>query len=483
MGDLENKKTLKIFAVIVVVILLGSSLVFIWYNTQSSSGAFIMIGFSEDRVYQDEVALLSNGPRLTGSDAEKKGAEYTATQFRNAGLKNVAIEKFPTTMFEVKNAEAKISITGIFGKITIDEKTLEHIKDFTVIGYSGSTTGRQKFEIIYVGNGTTSDFEEHDLKGKVALVAHVDVPSFSRQCLDAMSSGASALIVINDVFGGNATNYAPIYKSCDVLNSTGENVPIIDVYPTFNVVTLMVSKGIGDYILNAVKYKVKRAFIELDINVWRGKRDALVVTGDIVGAKYPNQFVMVGGHHDTVYNGPGAIDNTCGTATVIELARSLANFKVERTIKFATFGGEEEGIFGSRDWVKAHRETVEKNLIVYLNLDMPNVNIEKMGNNNSVIVVNENNSIPLFSEIKNFTFENCPQFKKYQVDIAHSEMLGGSDYDPFTKLNKTTSSFWGNGVYGYHTYLDDIDWVNPESLSLAGHIYGTYLLYMAHTIR
>lgn len=483
MGKSKNKTALKVFALIVAVTLLSGSLVFFWYKTQSPINEFLTVGFDENRVYQDEVALLSNGPRMTGSEAERKGAEYIAAQFRNAGLKNVMIEGFPTTMFEVKKAEANILITGAFGKVTLDEKKIEHIKDFTVIGYSGSTSGIEKLEIVYIGNGSTSDFQNNDLKGKVVLVSNLDTSIFARQCIDAMDGGAEALILINDEFGGNATNYAPIYKSCDVPDSTGETVPIVDVYPNFNVVTLMVSKGVGDYITNAVKFKVKRAFVELDVNVWRGKRDVLVVTGDIVGVKYPDQFVMIGAHHDTVYNGPGAIDNTCGTVTVIEMARNLASFKVEKTIKFATFGGEEEGLFGSRWWVKAHKENVEKNLITYLNLDMPNINIDKLNDNTSSLVVINNDSIPLFSAIKNFTLESYPKLKKYQIEVVRGGLSQGSDYVPFTKLNKTTSSFWGNGLYGYHTYLDTIDWLNPESLSIPGHIYGTYLLYTAQVAR
>jgi aminopeptidase YwaD len=490
MGRLKHKKTLKIFAVVVVVILLSGSLAFIWYKTQNLSGVFIAVGFDEDRAYQDEVALLASGPRLSGTEVERKGAEYIATQFRNAGLKNVAIEKFPVTMFEVKKAEAKLSITGPFGKFTTNEQVIEHIKDFTMIGYSGSTNGRLKFEIIYIGTGTTSDFEKYDLKGKAALVDTADMPSlehgrisgFSQQSVDAMNSGASVLIVRNDRFGGEATNYTPIYKTALAIDSNGEVVPLVDVYPQFNVVTIMVSKSIGDEIIDAVKYNLKKAFIEMDINVLREKRDICVVTGDMVGVKYPDQFVMIGAHHDTVYNGPGAIDNTCGTVTVIEMARNLAHFRVERTIKFATFGGEEEGIFGSTAWVKSHKSHVQNNLITYLNLDMNNVNIDKQNNNLTTLVVLNNDTIPFFSAIKNFTLANYPKLTKYQINISYSPLDGGSDYVPFTKLNKSTSSFWGNGLPGYHTPYDSIEWLNPESLSIAGHIYGTYLLYTAQVI-
>ena len=63
---------------------------------------------------------------------------------------------------------------------------------------------------------------------------------------------------------------------------------------------------------------------------------------------------MLGAHHDTVYNGPGAIDNTVGTVTIIELARQLASHKPKRTIRLATWGGEEEGLFGSTMWFEAH---------------------------------------------------------------------------------------------------------------------------------
>ena len=74
----------------------------------------------------------------------------------------------------------------------------------------------------------------------------------------------------------------------------------------------------------------------------------LVVTK--AGTVYPNKFVIVCGHYDTV-NGPGANDNGSGVTAILEAARVLQNVPTEYSIKFIHFAGEEDGLRGSQHYV------------------------------------------------------------------------------------------------------------------------------------
>jgi carboxypeptidase Q len=69
-----------------------------------------------------------------------------------------------------------------------------------------------------------------------------------------------------------------------------------------------------------------------------------------------DQVVMVGGHLDSWASGTGATDNGAGSAVALEVARILKSLDVHprRTIRIAFWSGEEEGIFGSRGYVKQH---------------------------------------------------------------------------------------------------------------------------------
>jgi aminopeptidase YwaD len=60
------------------------------------------------------------------------------------------------------------------------------------------------------------------------------------------------------------------------------------------------------------------------------------------GTLYPNKYVIICGHFDTIY-GPGVNDNGSGTSIILEAARILQNVPTEYSIKFIHFSGEEQG--------------------------------------------------------------------------------------------------------------------------------------------
>jgi Zn-dependent M28 family amino/carboxypeptidase len=84
--------------------------------------------------------------------------------------------------------------------------------------------------------------------------------------------------------------------------------------------------------------------------------DSFNVVAEIPGATKPNELVMVGGHFDSWHMGTGATDNAAGSAAAIEAMRILKslNLKMDRTVRMALWGGEEEGLLGSQAYVKAH---------------------------------------------------------------------------------------------------------------------------------
>ncbi len=87
--------------------------------------------------------------------------------------------------------------------------------------------------------------------------------------------------------------------------------------------------------------------------------------GEIVGSEKPDEFVIVGAHLDSWDLGTGATDNGTGSCTVLEIARTLgamakAGIRPKRTIRFVLFTGEEQGLFGSKQYVKRHKDEMTK---------------------------------------------------------------------------------------------------------------------------
>jgi carboxypeptidase Q len=83
-----------------------------------------------------------------------------------------------------------------------------------------------------------------------------------------------------------------------------------------------------------------------------------------------DEVVMIGGHLDSWHTGVGATDNADGSTTVMEAMRILkaVGAKPRRTIRVALWGGEEQGLLGSKAWVENHRNEAPK-IDVYFNID------------------------------------------------------------------------------------------------------------------
>jgi carboxypeptidase Q len=83
---------------------------------------------------------------------------------------------------------------------------------------------------------------------------------------------------------------------------------------------------------------------------------------EIRGSEKPDEVVIIGAHLDSWDLGTGATDNGTGSMAVLAAARALqkVGVKPKRTIRFALFTGEEQGLNGSRAYVKAHKDELAK---------------------------------------------------------------------------------------------------------------------------
>ena len=72
------------------------------------------------------------------------------------------------------------------------------------------------------------------------------------------------------------------------------------------------------------------------------------VIGEIKGQI--DEVVVLSGHHDSVANNPGADDNLTGVASIIELARIFAGSRMRRTLRFISYGTEEQLSEGARHY-------------------------------------------------------------------------------------------------------------------------------------
>ncbi len=96
------------------------------------------------------------------------------------------------------------------------------------------------------------------------------------------------------------------------------------------------------------------------------------VIAKIQGAKYPDEWIIRGNHHDAWVN--GANDPISGQAALLEEAKSIGNmlstgWKPDRTLVYCAWDGEEPGLLGSTEWVEEHEKELQQKAVVYINSD------------------------------------------------------------------------------------------------------------------
>jgi hypothetical protein len=108
------------------------------------------------------------------------------------------------------------------------------------------------------------------------------------------------------------------------------------------------------------------------VNIPQGSQYSKNVIACLPGLVYPDEYVVLGAHYDSISNygnAPGADDNASGTASILEIARILSNYHFARSILFCAFTAEEIGLYGSQAFVQQALQN-GMDILGYFNIDM-----------------------------------------------------------------------------------------------------------------
>ena len=96
-----------------------------------------------------------------------------------------------------------------------------------------------------------------------------------------------------------------------------------------------------------------------------GPYDSENVIAEIRGATRPNEIVLMGAHLDSWDLGTGALDNGANVALLIDVARQMVRLGLRpvRTLRFALWNGEEQGIYGSLGYTRRHAATLDAHVV------------------------------------------------------------------------------------------------------------------------
>lgn len=192
-----------------------------------------------------------------------------------------------------------------------------------------------------------------------------------------------------------------------------------------------------------------------------------IAVGVLKGAT--DRVIVIGGHIDSASPDiPGANDDGSGSAAVIELARVLKQRANQSTIVFALFGGEEQGLRGSRYFVK-HFDRIDS-VALMLQIDMTN------GSDWLLPLVNSNSADTpewlvraSFEEFDNLGYTGL-SFPTHFYTILEMAPGGGigSDHEPFLEKGIPAIDFTSDVTDPIHTPQDDLEHFMPSGLKRSG---------------
>lgn len=166
----------------------------------------------------------------------------------------------------------------------------------------------------------------------------------------------------------------------------------------------------------------------------------LVITK--VGTLYPNTFVIICGHYDTI-NGKGTNDNGSGVATIFEVARLLQSIPTEYSIKFINFSGEEDGLIGSQNFVSSvvNATTPKMDIKLVFNIDEVGGRADMT---NDTVTCERDTGSPTSNNAASNTITNelinCVQL--YTTLNTFLNYAYASDYMPFEENNEVITGFF-----------------------------------------
>ena len=356
--------------------------------------------------YLDDVKALT-APSMEGRGDGTRGLSRAARliekRYRSLGLEPAGSKGFFQAFRVTTGARLKSG-----NHLRTAKETYKLHEDF--IPFSFSSNGSASAQVVFAGYGITApefgydDYAGADVKDKIVLVLRYEPAGFAAKAgrmgltqhaqlitkvINARNHGAKALILLNGKTGEGEEDILPRFGSI----SGPEDAGIICLQAKNSVAgkwleasgkSLVETQKQIDETTKPASFALSESLgLSLRVNVEPVRATVSNVLAYLPGKS--DKYVIVGAHYDHLGRGdahslapsqigqihPGADDNASGTAGVLELARMFAPLedKLDRGILFASFAGEELGLLGSAEWVKAPTRPLDK-AVAMLNMDM-----------------------------------------------------------------------------------------------------------------
>lgn len=294
------------------------------------------------------------GPRLTGSEGALAACKWAVEKMKKIGLQDVHLEPWRLSRGWTRGT-ANAELTSPF-RLPLNVVSY---------GWVGSTAkGGVEAETIAVNSDALGDeIRQHakNWKGKVLFLTPMGIKrtnpirvfaQLGSLLTAAIKAHAVAVISSTGRSGTFLTHTGPA-----VFRDSYFSIPLVDIAPEQNQLLkrLFVSKK-----LVKIKIDVQNSISPSSVLSYN-------VVGDIPGAVHPDEYVLLGAHIDSWDLGTGSVDDGFGVASVLGAAEAITAQQIRpiRTIRFALFTGEEQGLLGSLAYVQTHRREIPNTICAF----------------------------------------------------------------------------------------------------------------------
>ena len=377
----------------------------------------------EARNLEEYVRIMSARPHHLGSAYGKENAEWILARFKEWGW-DAQIENYDVLFPTPKERSVEMVEPSRF-RLTLEEPPVavdptssqksEQLPSFNAYSVDGDVTG----PLVYVNYGRPVDYEELDRRG-ISVKGAIVIARYGASWRGikpkvAAERGAIGCLIYSDprddgywvdgvfpdgpmrskdgVQRGSVMDI-PTYPGDPTTPGRGSTagtsrLELKDVTTLTKIPVLPISYGDAQPLLAAltgeaapmdwrgglpITYRIgpgpARVHMKLAFD-WSLKRVHNVIAR-LPGSTYPAEWIVRGNHHDAWVN--GALDPASGMSAELEEARALGElvkqgWRPKRTIVYAAWDGEEQGLLGSTEWVEHHEAELRDKAAVYINTD------------------------------------------------------------------------------------------------------------------
>ena len=368
--------------------------------------------------------LFTAEPHPAASEENNRLAEFLAQEWRKQGWEDVTLRRYDVLHSSPRSVSLEM-VAPIHFKASLREDAYAVDVSTKNAGISGayfgySTSGDVTAELVYAHSGNPEDYEllrknGISVKGKIVIVRYSNPYSYRGfKALTAEREGAAGLLIYSDpaedgyargkvfpdgpwgpeshiqrgaitydyIVPGDPTTpgWASLPGAKRIAPQEARSLPKILALPlSWRDAKPLLENMNGPEVPKEwrgalpITYRFTGAVkVHMNVDMDTSVKPYTVVEARIRGGDLPDEWVLVGNHRDAwVY---GGVDPVSGTASMLELTRSLGELKQRgirprRTIIACSWDGEEYALTGSTEWGEQFAEDLKKKLVAYLNVD------------------------------------------------------------------------------------------------------------------